>query len=428
VGVQLYGEGTVIGKKDKLEAFADDGTILARAEEQSLAEIKNILNQFAIVSGLKCNMEKSTIMLMGFHEDLPVPDWILTSGFKLVNVTSVLGCDISKNAADLPNNFDKIIVKIANIKRFWERFNLTLPGRLAVAKSLMLSQVSYLACFIKPNADQISVIKKSIYDFVQGRLTVARDKITLIPSHGGLGMIDIDTFIVAQQCSWLKRLHNGSDDTYKDILRIAGCDDLEIFDPTACNKNTWPVLGGIWDSICKFYERFATRDNNWEKIPVLFNPLLPLNREKKLIGTGFFMHNLPPIRKQLAKRLKTEDIWQNGRLKSLDEINQALPVQFSLASYLRLSGSSRFWDKRALQKKMGKQSLSIPEFLSRFRKGSKSFRTVLNTGDVSDKIQAKCFTSFCRAAELVPVPFAIPFTNVDLSFLKQGECLALWAD
>jgi hypothetical protein len=65
----------------------------------------------------------------------------------------------------------------------------------------MLSQVSYLACFINPNAEQISVIKKSTYDFVQGRLTVARDKITLNPSHGGLGMIDIDTFIVAQQCS-----------------------------------------------------------------------------------------------------------------------------------------------------------------------------------------------------------------------------------
>jgi hypothetical protein len=353
VGVQLYGEGNIIGKKDKLEAFADDGTILARAEEQALAEIKNILNQFASVSGLKCNMEKSTIMLMGFNENLPVPEWILNSGFKIVNITSVLGCDISKNAADLPNNFDKIIGKIAKIKRFWERFNLSLPGRLAVAKSLMLSQISYLACVIDPNADQISVIKKSIYDFVQGRLIVARDKITLNPSHGGLGMIDIDTFIIAQQCSWLKRLHNGSDDTYKEILRIAGCDDLEIFDPAACNKNTWPLLGGIWDSICKFYEKFASSDNNWEKIPVLFNPLLPLNREKNLIGTGFFMHNLPPISKQMAKLLKTKDCWKNGRLKSLDEINQALPVQFSLASYLRLSGSSRYWDKRALQKKQG---------------------------------------------------------------------------
>jgi hypothetical protein len=139
------------------------------------------------------------------------------------------------------------------------------------------------------------------------------------------------------------------------------------------------------------------------------------------------MHNLPPIGKQMAKRLKTEDIWQNGRLKSLDEINQASPVQFSLASYLRISGSIHCWNKRVLQKKMGKQSLSIPEFLSRFRKGSKSFQILLNTSGVSDKIQVKCFTSFCRAAKLVPVPFALPFTEVELSFLKRGDCLALWA-
>jgi hypothetical protein len=89
VGVQLYGEGTVIGKKDKLEAFADDGTILARAEEQSLAEIKNILNQFAIISGLKCNMEKSTIMLMGFREDLPVPDWISAKMLRIYRITLI---------------------------------------------------------------------------------------------------------------------------------------------------------------------------------------------------------------------------------------------------------------------------------------------------------------------------------------------------
>jgi hypothetical protein len=66
-------------------------------------------------------------------------------------------------------------------------------------------------------------------------------------------------------------------------------------------------------------------------------------------------------------------------------------------------------------------------FLSRFRKGSKSFQTLLNTGGVSDRIQVKCFTSFCRAAELVPVPFALPFTEVELSFFKRGDCLALWA-
>jgi hypothetical protein len=58
-------EGKILGTRDKLEAFADDGTVLARSEECTLNEIVNIVNNFADISGLKCNMDKSTIMLMG---------------------------------------------------------------------------------------------------------------------------------------------------------------------------------------------------------------------------------------------------------------------------------------------------------------------------------------------------------------------------
>jgi hypothetical protein len=52
---------------------------------------------------------------------------------------------------------------------------------------------------------------------------------------------------------------------------------------------------------------------------------------------------------------------------------------------------------------------------------------VLNTGSNADKIQEKCFISFCRAAELVPDPFPLPFTDEVNLFLKRSECLALWA-
>jgi hypothetical protein len=289
-------EGKILGTRDKLKAFADDGTVLARSEECTLNEIVNIVNNFADISGLKCNMDKSTIMLMGYG-NAPVPEWVLNSGFKLVRNTSVLGCDISSNIRDLHRNFEKTVNKVAGIKRFWERFNLSLAGRLAFAKSLMLSQVSYLGSIINPSPEQLSILKKLIYNFVQGQLAVAKDKITLEPQFGGLGMIDLDSFIPALQCSWLKRLNNGSPDTYKEIISLArGTDsDSSIFDPAALNKNLWPVLGGIWDSILKFYNNFTKSDNNWEKLPVILNPLLTLGRENRMISRNFFMHNIPAI-------------------------------------------------------------------------------------------------------------------------------------
>jgi hypothetical protein len=56
-GQQLQLEQGNIGKSDKLEAFADDGTVLALAEERALIAIKNVLYAFERISGLACNMD-----------------------------------------------------------------------------------------------------------------------------------------------------------------------------------------------------------------------------------------------------------------------------------------------------------------------------------------------------------------------------------
>jgi hypothetical protein len=113
-------------------------------------------------------MDKSTIMLMGFEPGEAIPDWIANSGFQVVTKTTVLGCTIEANLNSLAENFESVIQKIAKIKRFWERFDLSLPGRLNIAKSLMLSQLSYIGCFYDPTPPQTKKIKSLIEDFIRG--------------------------------------------------------------------------------------------------------------------------------------------------------------------------------------------------------------------------------------------------------------------
>jgi hypothetical protein len=263
----------IIGNCDKVEAFADDGTVLARAEQVAITEIKSILDNFANISGLKCNMDKSTIMLMGFEPGEAVPDWIANSGFQVVTKTTVLGCTIEANLNSLAGNFESVIQKIAKIKRFWERFDLSLPGRLNIAKSLMLSQLSYIGCFLDPTPPQTKKIKSLIEEFIRGRLNIAKDKIYLEASFGGVNMIDVDDFLVSIKCSWLKRIHNGIGDTYKEIFTKLACKDLKSINPNACKADTWPVLGCLWQAICNFYKSFVKVNNNWEAAPLLFHPL-----------------------------------------------------------------------------------------------------------------------------------------------------------
>jgi hypothetical protein len=91
-----------------VEAFADDTTPMAKLEESAISAIKNILNSFAIISGLKCNVEKSQIIITGTRN---IPGYVLESGFSLTEKLKILGFDITKNSADLQNNFENAIKK-----------------------------------------------------------------------------------------------------------------------------------------------------------------------------------------------------------------------------------------------------------------------------------------------------------------------------
>jgi hypothetical protein len=118
---------------------------------------------------------------------------------------------IDKNLAELNKHFDGVINKIRNTINHWNRYKLSLPGRLGVAKSLLLSK-SYLGCFLNPTPDQLSLIKNMIYNFVRGGINISIENVTLPVKYGGVGMIEIDSFLTAQQCSWFKRLNNGKED------------------------------------------------------------------------------------------------------------------------------------------------------------------------------------------------------------------------
>jgi hypothetical protein len=139
---------------DKLEGFADDGTVLALASEPALAAIKEILHDFKNISGLGCNLEKSVILPIGFN-NTPVPDYFYNSGFRVVSKVTILGATITNNPNDLAKNFDGKVQKITNICNHWSRFRLSLPGRILVAKTFMLSQIGYLGCIIQTTRDQI---------------------------------------------------------------------------------------------------------------------------------------------------------------------------------------------------------------------------------------------------------------------------------
>jgi exonuclease III len=410
--------GTLVIKDNKVEAFADDASVLAKAERAAVYAIKDILVQFYHISGLQCNFDKSTIMFFGFGNG-ELPDWAWDTGFKVVNSVKILGCEISNDLTDLEKiNFEKTLIRIRNIKTFWSRFRLSLPGRISIAKCLMLPQVGYLGCILNPTKTQLECLKVLFSDFVKGNLNVGKDKVFLDVKFGGLGMIDIENYIQGLQCSWFKRLKNGCKDVYKETLINMGYGSLDGFQHGKLSREDSPVLGTIVSSFENFHLQFLKKDLNWKKSKVLYNPLIKMTPAVgSVLGPTFLRHNIPPINLDEFSYLTMNDIWADGRLKSLDEINNAVNFQLSLASYLRLSQATRYWDKKTLNANPScKSSQSVSGFVNGFLKGSRQFRNIIaSKRELSNhKIMIKVNNSFLEKCGLpvgqapVPVPEAIP--------------------
>ncbi len=79
---------TVSTYKRKISAYADDANMIVKLEYETILRIKTILEQFGSLSGLLCNVEKTTLLPIG--QNLQIDNRIRDLGFIIVDkVTSL---------------------------------------------------------------------------------------------------------------------------------------------------------------------------------------------------------------------------------------------------------------------------------------------------------------------------------------------------
>jgi hypothetical protein len=161
INTRKFGENELDYATEKVEAFADDNNILALLEQAAILAIKTILFEFAILSGLRCNVEKSQILLVGTDT---IPEYVTESGFAVSNELKILGYKVTKNHADLASNFKPAIEKIRRTANFWSRYRLSLLGRINVSKTLMLSQIGFHATIIPVSDEKINEVQRLMED------------------------------------------------------------------------------------------------------------------------------------------------------------------------------------------------------------------------------------------------------------------------
>jgi hypothetical protein len=366
-------------RTSKVECFADDNNVLALLDRLGIETIKQILHDFAILSGLQCNVEKSQILILGTNT---VPDYIIESGFSVANEIKILGFNITRNAGDLWKNIEPAIEKIRNTATFWNRYRLSLPGRINVAKTLMLSQINFHASIIEVPPEKTDEIQRAVNTFVTGSFNFDKDRICTSPATGGLGMININNFISSLHCSWLQKAHREVIDNWRyRLVNLAGGNCTSI-DPQRheINPAAYPVLSTIANSFWKFKSAFFAIGRNFFHSPIFGNPRLINNKRDKIpADMGTLFENVPDPIKERLKSANVHDFTEDGvnflsqaDLRANNNIDLDLQIYNTLKSIIK--------DSWQVLKKYSKSEtgVALDFFLGRFKKGSKPFRKIFD--------------------------------------------------
>jgi hypothetical protein len=182
--------------------------------------------------------------------------------------------DISADPALWMRNFDTILSNIRKKITFWERFCLSLPGRICVIKSLLISPLSHLGSFMMPSKPLLNNIQKALDNFAKGKLNISVSKITISVEAGGLGLFNVEEFLMSQQCCWVFRAKNSCRDNWRNDIFELGYGNPLARSPKIVNCNRHPIIYSIACSFERLRIKFDKRNENYLTSSIFYNPML----------------------------------------------------------------------------------------------------------------------------------------------------------
>jgi hypothetical protein len=424
----------------KNESMADDNTTITVFETGSLRALRNNLDDFSRISGLKCNFDKTMVMPVGAVNDTNIID---TAGFSRVDKITLLGLEISAEASNFESSFHKIHEKILRLVRFWERFHLTLPGRIAVLKTLLIPQINYLGYFLDINDDVLDDIQKTLDSFVIHNLNISKERRYLPPEQGGLGIFNLRVFLMAQKCSWLQRAYKFPIDNWRfDMYMLSPRNNLLSLRPSDIDQQKNPILFGLSIAGRTLLAEYSKMYNNYKIVPFVDNPaFIRSNIDTGLIDCNFFGRNFYEVNKAILRELTIDQCTRDGNILPLDEF-RVVGLNLTVVIWMRLSMSISFNIRKYSKPESPLDGRSLSQFLNSIKKGSRKFHTVLKSQSISsNNIRGSVsVATFCRNISLEKPPNKIlehmfGFWNTsflpnelrEFLFLERNNCIKVGA-
>jgi hypothetical protein len=190
--------------------YADDAAIFLKPTVPDVTNLKSILLNFGLVTGLQTNLQKTSVTpiscdginISSILADLPVSQAVFPIKY--------LGLPLTPRRLK-KIDFQPLVDKATGKLSTWNGRNLTQAGRVCLVKSVLSSQPVYLMTVIKPPVEVLQELDKIRRHFLWagdkalsgGKCKVNWAKTTLPKDLGGLGVLHLGSFARALRLRWL---------------------------------------------------------------------------------------------------------------------------------------------------------------------------------------------------------------------------------
>ena len=267
----------------KIALYADDITLFL-SDEHDLTNALSIFRAFRGVSGLEINISKCEAMWLGSNKNRRD----IHHNFNWKNKIKILGIYFSTNklASDIEENYLNRITAIKRLIAAWEKRDLSIMGKVLIAKTFLISQlVYYMQAFTIPE-NVITQINRLLYRFIWKKRTnnkkafekIKRNVICADYEDGGIKMIDLRVMQTSFLLQWVPRLFLSDASMYwkniaKSILSSHG-PNFECFHANVSAKRLKgyeQIRSNFWQSVLKSFLDNNNRFQNKEFNPMLWN-------------------------------------------------------------------------------------------------------------------------------------------------------------
>jgi hypothetical protein len=217
-------------------------------------------------------------------------------------------------------------------------------------------------------------------------------------------MIELSSFIKAQQVVWFKRTHKANIDNWRHDLTTIFDNNCLTANHSFIDHNTNPILYGISESFVSFCKNFYSKDDNYKSSLLLNNPIIFRERgSDRILDKNFFTQN-PPVDFTKLALLKFSDCFANGQAVHLDTINIQFNLNLNLATYMRLIGAlSNFYRSLKRGRLSDGTSVSLSTLFSSPARGSRTLRNVFSHS-INSKIKIENQTNVRTFFRLIQLP------------------------